>query len=79
MEERIIAIDGANGNINKKVGNVLTNNMSYIKESFRNHDYTAFQVTQQDYTAIEEIYCTYCGTENRADAKFCRKCGRPIS
>lgn len=34
---------------------------------------------QQDYAGAEKIYCTYCGAENRAEAKFCRKCGRPMS
>lgn len=34
-KERIIAIDGMNGNINKTVGNILTNNLSYIKESLK--------------------------------------------
>ena len=37
------------------------------------------RVVQQDYAEAEKIYCTYCGTENRAEAKFCRKCGRPMS
>jgi len=36
------------------------------------------RVAQQDYTTIEKIYCTYCGAENRADARFCRKCGKPM-
>ncbi len=34
-KERIIAIDGVNGDINKTVGNALTNNLSYVKESLK--------------------------------------------
>ena len=25
------------------------------------------------------MFCGSCGTENTADAKFCRNCGRPLS
>jgi ribosomal protein L40E len=36
------------------------------------------KVVQKDYVATDKIYCVYCGAENRADARFCRKCGKPM-
>lgn len=28
---------------------------------------------------LEKIYCRYCGTENKSDAIFCKKCGKKIA
>ena len=29
--------------------------------------------------SIEKIYCQYCGTENKSDAVFCKKCGKKMA
>lgn len=29
--------------------------------------------------SAEKIYCQYCGTENKSDAVFCKKCGKKIA
>jgi uncharacterized membrane protein len=29
--------------------------------------------------SVEKKYCRYCGTENKADAVFCEKCGKKIT
>lgn len=29
--------------------------------------------------STEKIYCQYCGTENKSDAAFCKKCGKKMA
>ena len=31
-----------------------------------------------DYGTSEKIFCKYCGSENRKDAEFCKKCGKTL-
>ncbi|MDH5461091.1 MAG: DUF996 domain-containing protein [Candidatus Bathyarchaeota archaeon] len=36
-------------------------------------------VPQAPTAPTEKIYCQYCGTENKSDAVFCKKCGKKMA